>query len=84
MSIRADGLVLTVDKNPETYFVLRKVEVVRYACLEGTVRLLLQNTETRQLRRWPVLFIERSKIKAFMMSKCIIRDDLSDVSRTGG
>lgn len=47
MSIRANSLVLTVDQNPEAYFVLREVEVARYTRLEGTVGFLLQNTEAR-------------------------------------
>ena len=49
ISIRADSLVLTVHQDPETNLILRKVEVVCDTGLEGTVRFLLQNAETRQL-----------------------------------
>lgn len=79
MRIGADGLVLPVDENPEANVVHRNGKVVCDARLEETVRLLLQDTEGGQVRRWPVLLVERCKVEALVLCKVIICDDLMGV-----
>jgi hypothetical protein len=43
---------------------------------EGTIILLLQDTETGQIRRWPILLVERCQIESFMLGKRVICDNL--------
>ena len=43
---------------------------------EGTIILLFQDAETGQIRRWPILLVERCQIKSFMLGKRLICDNL--------
>lgn len=76
MCIRAHCLVLAVDQDPQSYLILRVVEMLCNPRFESTVGLVLENTEGRQVRRWPVAIVEACQVKAIVLSKRIVGNNL--------
>jgi len=71
----SDGLVLPVDKDPETEFAFRDLEVCRNPLLESEELFVLQDAEGRELSWRKVLVVERSEIEALVTAEDIVGND---------
>jgi len=74
--IGPDSFVLTVNEDPKPDLALRLLEILSNARFELQVRLRLKDTESRQLRRWPILVIESGKIETLMGLEGLVCDHL--------
>jgi hypothetical protein len=74
--VRSDGLVLSINQDPEAEFVLRDFEVVCYTGFKGGVCLSLENPELGKFGGGEIFVIERSEIKSLMALEGVVGNDL--------
>ncbi len=81
MGVGSNSLILSVDENPQPDLALRIVEMLRYAGFEGTVCFTLEDSERGEIGRRPVPLIEGGQIKAFMLTECLVGNNLGRIVR---